>query len=447
MPGIELLSDTDIEEATESLCDGGRLWLMVKRSKKDGRLWKSWAFIYASPATGKRREMGLGGTKSITPDQARQNARKAQSWLNEIPPKDPIAERRGEQKRNATVVGATVDTVIEDYIRQVLPSYPEDSQTYIKTQLKRISQGVGKYHPKDVTPKMLCDDVGYGKLYLTQFPTSQKLRSIMKEIFARAKAAGLCPSNPAVKGDLDVLRPRRPKKHKVQSHPGVQRADMPTFIALVRNYQDRRTKKPGRMNSTYACEMLALTGVRVSEVILATWSEIDKDVLAYLAGELLQVNEDRKRWTVPWQHLKIKDDEIDRPIPITSSMMAILQEMWDRTDKHGPDDPIFRGQSRRRRHFYTHQAIGDIFERIGWPEKVHNHGFRTTLEGWGENSPHGRPHLVEIQLHHKKRGTAKAYSAQDDDWEGRATMMQQYDDHCTTEPADGGNVIPFSKAK
>jgi integrase len=140
---------------------------------------------------------------------------------------------------------------------------------------------------------------------------------------------------------------------------------------------------------------------------------------------------DNLRWTVPWQHLKIKHDETDRPIPITSSLMAILQEMWNRTDKHGPDDPIFRSPSRRRRHFYTHQAIGGIFERIGWLEKVHNHGFRTTLRGWGENSPHGRPHLVEIQLHHKERGTAKAYSAQNDDWESRATMMQRYDDYCT----------------
>jgi integrase len=406
---------------------------MVNRSKKDGRLWKSWAFRYLSPATGKRREMGLGSTKSVTADQARENARKANAWLNEIPPKDPITERMGAKKRNEKIVGATVDKVIEKYIELDLPSYPEDSQRYIRTQLMRISNGVGKYHPKDVTAEMLCDDdgVGMGKLYLTNFPTFKKLRSVAKVIFAKAKAARLCPSNPAEKGDLDVLLPRRPKKHKVQSHLGVQREDMATFIALIRGHQDGRTKKPGRMNSTYVCEALALSGVRVSEMTLSTWSEIDKDVLAYLAGKLLQVNEDSKRWTVPWQHLKIKGDETDRPIPITSSMMAILQEMWDRTDKHGPDDPIFRSPSPSRRHFYTHNAIGDVFERIGWPEIVHNHGFRTTLRGWGKNNVHGRPHLVEIQLHHVQRGTAKAYSAQDDDWEGRATMMQRYDDYCT----------------
>ena len=165
--------------------------------------------------------------------------------------------------------------------------------------MKRLSQGVGKYHPKDVSPQILCDDVGLGKLYLTQFPTFRKARGVAKDVFARAKAAGLCPSNPADKGDLDVLLPRRPKKHKVRSHPSVPREDMPAFITALRAHQDGRTKKPGRMNSTYACEMLALTGVRVSEVIEATWREIDMD---------------NKRWTVPWQHLKIKGDEIDRPI-------------------------------------------------------------------------------------------------------------------------------------
>jgi hypothetical protein len=240
MPGIWRLSDQKIEEATKSVCDGGNLWLVVKKGK-DGQLWKSWAFYYPCPATGKRREMGLGSLKAVSADQARKNAKKAHDWLSEM--KDPIAERRAEKKRNATVVGATVDTVIEEYIRIVLPSYPEDSQRYIRTQLKRISKGVGKYAPKDVTARMLCDDVGYGKLYLTQYPTSQKLRSTMKEIFARAKAAGLCSSNPAEKGDLDVLRPRRPKKHVVRSHIGVKREDMYDFITAVRNHQDGRTKK------------------------------------------------------------------------------------------------------------------------------------------------------------------------------------------------------------
>ena len=98
MPGIWLLSDKKIEEATKSLCDGSNLWLKVKKGK-DGRLWKSWAFFYACPATRKRREMGLGSLKEVTIDQARANAQQAHAWLNEMPPKDPIAERRGIIKK------------------------------------------------------------------------------------------------------------------------------------------------------------------------------------------------------------------------------------------------------------------------------------------------------------------------------------------------------------
>ena len=378
MPGIHLLTDKKIEEATKSLCDGQNLWLKVKKAK-DGRLWKSWAFFYASPADGRRREMGLGSVEAVTVEQAREIAQQAHKWLNEIPPKDPIAERRALKKRNATVVGVTVNDVIDEYIRDVLPSYhDEDSRRDFRRHLKRIGEGVGKYAPKDVTPKMLCDDVGYGQLYLDQFPTSTKLLIVMRDLFGRAKAAGLCPTNPAAKGDLEQLRPRRPKKHKVENRVGVKREDMYDFITAVRGHQDGRTKKPGRMDSAYACEMLALTGVRVNEVIEATWSEIDLD---------------NKRWTVPWQHLKIKDDEIDRPIPVTSSMMKIFQDLKAR-NKHGDDDPVFRSPSADRRHFYTHQAIGAVARRVGWPEKIHNHGFRTTLRGWGKN--HGKPHLIEI---------------------------------------------------
>jgi integrase len=189
------------------------------------------------------------------------------------------------------------------------------------------------------------------------------------------------------------------------------------FITALRAHQDGRKKKPSRLGSVLACEMLALTGIRVSEVTNATWSEIDWD---------------NKRWTVPWQHLKIKNDEVDRPIPITSSMMKILETMWDRTDKHGDNDPIFPGQSSSG--FYSRQAIGKVAGRVGWPEKIHNHGFRTTLAGWGKN--HGIPHLIEIQLHRTQRGTAKHYSAQDDDWNERAAMMQRNDDYCNTPPSN-----------
>jgi hypothetical protein len=83
---------------------------------------------------------------------------------------------------------------------------------------------------------------------------------------------------------------------------------------------------------------------------------------------------------------------------------------------------------------------------IGWLEEgetLHNHGFRTTLTGWGHNSRHGKPHLVEIQLHHKQRGTIGAYSEQNDDWLGRFKMMQHYDDECNTPPSQGATVVAF----
>lgn len=128
MTGIWLLSDKDIEDATKSVCDGRNLWLMVKRGK-DGCLWKSWAFLYRSPETGKRREMGLGSVMSVTPDQARASAKQAHDWLKEVPAKDPITERMGVKKRNIAVVGATVDKEIAKYIERVLPSYPEDFRT------------------------------------------------------------------------------------------------------------------------------------------------------------------------------------------------------------------------------------------------------------------------------------------------------------------------------
>ena len=229
-----------------------------------------------------------------------------------------------------------------------------------------------------------------------------------------AKAAKLCPSNPADKGDLDVLLPKI--KHRSVPHASLHRDRGAEFMAAVRDYEDRRHGKTGRMNSTYACEFVVLTGARVSEVTEATWSEIDL------------VN---KVWTTPRLHLKRKDKDLRRPI--TSSMMEALKVMRSRTNRLGDDDPVFPGDSADG-HYGTNTLLNFINDSLEWRPKITNHGFRTTIRGWGKNSPHGKPHLVEIQVDHKAPDDRHkgAYSGQDDDFLARCEMMQHYDDFLTS---------------
>jgi integrase len=386
---VKVLKDKDIEALTKSVCLGDGLWVIVQKSKSGG-FSRSFVFRYRSldrtkrtrSGEVKREELWIGSTQKYNIDQAREIARRAQEWLTSIPPQDPILKWRKERANEITLgdgkknrANVTVAEYIDlDYIPNVLdPGYPEyishsgtgqkrlntTRQKYVKA-LARLRDGVGPHHPSAVTGQMLRDDCGYGQLYLEQFSTSNTFYSMAITFFQRAKADGLCSSNPV--DDLKVIRPRRPKKHKPKRKQGVFAEDMYEFLTLLDGHQDGRRRglnsKPYRMDSVYACKMLGLTAVRVGEVVQMTWKEIHSDVRRYLAGAGDLPPIQNRKWNVHLESMKIQGDDDERPIPITSSVMDILQEMWSR-NPHGDDDPVFRGQRGTRGFFYTANAIND----------------------------------------------------------------------------------------
>jgi integrase len=214
----------------------------------------------------------------------------------------------------------------------------------------------------------------------------------------------------------------------------VSREDVPEFIAAVRAYEDGRPWRDGRMTSSYICEVVALTGVRVNEVCEATWSEID---------ETLTV------WTTPWQHLKnghIHYTDLARPI--TTSLKEILEEMRRRTDRLGPDDPVFPNDDGN--HYDAGSILRFIKNSLKWTPKfgkpeITVHGFRTTLTGWGQN--YGKANLVEIQLDHMPKGNvAQAYGTQNDDWRLRREVMEAWDQWCTRPLTPDDKILKFPTA-
>jgi hypothetical protein len=70
------------------LADGGNLYLQVTRAP-DGTIRRSWLFRYE--LDGRRREMGLGATRTVGLSEARERAQRARLQLQDRI--DPIAER------------------------------------------------------------------------------------------------------------------------------------------------------------------------------------------------------------------------------------------------------------------------------------------------------------------------------------------------------------------
>jgi hypothetical protein len=140
-------------------------------------------------------------------------------------------------------------------------------------------------------------------------------------------------------------------------------------------------------------------------------------------------------------------------------MKSILEKMRWRTNRLGPDDPIFPNEHGNH---YRSSAILESFikKSLRWTEekgkpKITMHGFRTMFRCWGVNSDVGKQHLVDIQTDHMeglgKSKVAQAYGSQNDDWPRRVVMMDAYDQFVTGPAAkptaqtapDDDNVVLF----
>jgi integrase len=189
-------------------------------------------------------------------------------------------------------------------------------------------------------------------------------------------------------------------------------------------------------------ELIARTGVRLNEALLATWSEFDFENMV---------------WNVPWQHLKKGDlHKTDRPVPIPPALAAMLKEM----KRHQSDEALVFPSPRPGGGPYDPSSCMAFLIRI-WPELVRQpdgsmrhitlHGFRATLAVWADETTDFLEKLVEHQLNHKVGdGTHQAYF-RSPLFQKRRKMMEAYNnfiDGFSPLPATGtDNVLQINEAR
>jgi integrase len=134
-------------------------------------------------------------------------------------------------------------------------------------------------------------------IWRTKQETASRLRSRIEEVLSAAKAAGLREGeNPA--RWRDNLKPFFGNMRKtVWHHAAVPYVEMPAFMVALRD----RTS-----TSALALEFAVLTATRTSEVIGATWDEVD-----------LQ----EKTWTIPGERMKAKKEHV---VPLSERALALL---------------------------------------------------------------------------------------------------------------------------
>jgi integrase len=119
-------------------------------------------------------------------------------------------------------------------------------------------------------------------IWATKPETAGRLRGRLENILDFAKVRGdRDGENPARwRGHLDKLLPARSKVRAIEHHAALPYAELPTFLASLREQEGIAAR---------ALEFLILTAARTGEIIGSRWSEID----------LLD-----KTWTVPAARMK-----------------------------------------------------------------------------------------------------------------------------------------------
>ncbi|WP_311735632.1 tyrosine-type recombinase/integrase [Croceicoccus naphthovorans] len=170
----------------------------------------------------------------------------------------------------------------------------------------------------------------------------------------------------------------------MRHHPAMPYAQVPDFVAGVK----KRHSVAGR-----ALEFLIHTAARTSEVLHATWAEVDLEA---------------KTWTVPKERMKMG---LEHVVPLSEPALVVLRAMA--VFGAEPDAPIFPGRTGKP---LSQMAMAMLLRRMEVDEFT-VHGFRSSFRDWaGEETSHPRE-VVEMALAHLvgnsverayRRGTALA---------------------------------------
>jgi integrase len=367
--------------------DGGGLSLQISNNGAG----VSWLLRYINPVTGCPDNMGLGSYDIVNLEKAREYA--AEKRLMVFAGKDPKTERdntRLEQKVARGLV-KTVSEVADEYFAKKIARRSKHYRKATTRQLNcYVHKPIGKWPIQKVDRNTILETCGLGELWLQKHQTAKLVQMHFDRIFNLAISRGYYRGqNPAQwKGGLEHVLLASKDASTPKHHASLPYKDAPWFVQELRacqyaRFSTRRVpmtvvarrqkarelvqggmsqiqaakllgvvartvcedlRRPakyaprtswselGRPVSTLALDWLILTGVRCGEVVQATWKEINREQLI---------------WTVPKEHTKAK--KADRPIPITKSMRAVLDEMHKRHPDHSHDALIFPSEGTRAR--------------------------------------------------------------------------------------------------
>lgn len=370
---------------------------------------RSWVFRYTSPTTGKRRELGLGSTRSVGLADARARAADAvKAVADGIDPKE-ARDTEKVQRVTATQKRLTFEQAASQCIaaRQHEWKNEKHRHQWVTTLKTYAYPVIGKLPVDQVTMELVLSVLE--PIWTTKTETATRLRQRIETVLDWAKARKLYSGdNPAsLKGGLGQLLPKASKIAKVKHQPALPYQQVNAFVDALRQKRGISPK---------AFEFLILTAARSGEVLGAKWDEID------LAAKV---------WTIPAERMKAGREH---RIPLSGRAVTIVRQMQAgrQCDFVFPDPTGKKGMS--------NGALLAVIKGMPDYAAYVPHGFRSTFRDWAAETTNFANETLELSLAHTIRDKAEAAYRRQDQLEKRAKLMEQWSGYVARQPQSGAVV-------
>jgi integrase len=390
--------------------DGGGLHLLVKQSGA-----RSW--VYRFMLNGKARDVGLGpaaGSDAVTLADARDKA--AAFRLQVKAGVDPIAERQrmaaeGLAAAQAVkVAGITFRAVAEAYIAHNEHAWrnAKHHQQWRNTLATYVYPVIGDLPVAEVSTAQVLQILE--PIWKTKPETANRVRGRIEAILDAAKAREYrSGENPARwRGHLAQILPARTRLSRGH-HKALAYQILPDFLERLRGREAM---------SALALEFTILTAKRSSEVIGATWDEVDLEAAI---------------WTIPAARIK---SAREHRIPLSLRAIEILETVQPLGKTH-----LFPGLRGGK---LADNAMLLLLRRMQIDATVH--GFRSTFRDWAAESTGYAHEVCEMALAHVIANKAEAAYRRGDLFEKRRRLMMDWSDYCAGDGALGTSVTPLRGA-
>jgi integrase len=333
--------------------DGSGLHLVIDKSGA-----KRW--VLRTVVRGRRRDMGLGGVRTVSLAQARLTAQRYRAIARSGG--DPLEERRRESKAIPTFEKAAI-TVHTGLV----PSWrnAKHAAQWINTLKQHAFPLIG---PRPVSQITSADLLRILSPIWTEKPvTAKRLSQRISAVIRWARASEFYTGDDPVEAALAGL-PRQ--KHDVRHHESLNFDHIPELIRKLRAC----SAKP---ESKLALEFLILTAARTIEVLGTKWDEVDFE---------------KRLWVVPASRMKIKETH---RVPLASHAMDLLGQA--RALSPEPEF-IFPDQITGKR-LTTNTLLDVLKKRLGLTATVH--GLRSSFKDWASETTNFPNEVSEMALSHK----------------------------------------------